>query len=323
MSHADGVALVTGGAGFIGSHLVRALLERGRRVRVADDLSTGRKENLAEVLDRLEFVQADLCDVAATDALFHDVTGVFHLAGDYSVPRSLADPVRINAVNASAAVNVLWGAVRHRAGRVVIASSCTVYGDGDAESDAADLVPSSLSPYAVSKTVAELYARTFGANFGLETVVLRYFNVYGARQSADPEFGAAVPRFVHALLRAEHPEVYGDGKQTRDFIHVDDVVRATLLAVERPGAAGKAYNIAGGRPVTVLELLHAIAEELGTAGGPRFRPPRPGERRHCSPDVSAAERDLGFRAQVDLHEGIRRTIPWYRLQLEGTRCASS
>ncbi|MBI3269630.1 MAG: SDR family NAD(P)-dependent oxidoreductase [Planctomycetes bacterium] len=312
MPNTDGVVLVTGGAGFIGSHLVRALVDQGRRVRVADNLSTGRREHLAEVAARIEFVEADVREEAALEPLLDGVDLVFHEAGDYSVPRSLRDPVAINEVNVSTTVNVLWGAVRRRVARVVVASSCAVYGDATRESEEEELPAASFSPYSVSKAVTELYCRTFAQNFGLPVVCLRYFNVFGPRQNADPEYGAVIPRFIAALLDGTRPVIYGDGKQTRDFVDVEDVVRANLLAGDGRGEPGASYNIAAGRPRTILDVLAAVEAATGKRAEPEFLPPRPGDRRHCAPDVSAAERALGFRAEVDFVEGLRRFVSWRR-----------
>ena len=303
--------LVTGGAGFIGSHLVDALLARGARVRVLDDFSTGRRENLPA--DKVEVVEGDLRAAGVCRAACAGAVYVFHQAALGSVPRSMADPASTIAVNVTGTANVLAAAREAGARRVVYASSSSVYGDGEAVVKREGEEGRPLSPYAASKVMNEELAEVFARCFGLEAIGLRYFNVYGPRQAPDGPYAAVIPRFIRACLRGEAPVIYGDGGQSRDFTFVADAVAANLLAAGAPGeACGRAYNVARGERATVAELAESIRVLAGSGAPPRHEPPRAGDVRHSQADPSEAEARLGFRAEVDRRRGLEETLAYYR-----------
>lgn len=304
---------VTGGAGFIGSHLVDALLARGARVRVLDDLSTGRRENLADAGDRVELIEGDIRDAAACRQAFAGAAVVFHQAALGSVPRSLADPASTLAVNVAGTAQVL--AAAHQAGvrRVVYASSSSVYGDSPVRPAREGAEGSPLSPYALSKATGEQVAALFSRCYGQEAIGLRYFNVYGPRQNPAGPYAAVVPRFFAACLAGEAPVIYGDGEQTREFTYVGDAVNANLLAAAAPSSAcGRAYNVAGGSPASVLQLAERIRELAGAGREPRHEPPRAGEPRHSKADLAAAQAAFGYRAETPLARGLQSCLAYYR-----------
>jgi len=302
--------LVTGGAGFIGSHLVEALLAAGHRVRVADDLSTGRRENLDAVAGRVELLVADLADPDAARRAVEGCELVFHQAARPSVPYSLENPAGTHAAGATAALNVLEAARRAGARRVVLASSSSVYGETGEPVNRETAPPAPLSPYGATKAAGELYAVAYRRAFGLETVVLRYFNVYGPRQPVDSPYAAVVPKFLRLAASGEPLPVYGDGTQSRDFTHVADVVEANLLAATAPAgaAAGEILNVAAGRATTVLDLVGAIGEVFGRECAVEHLSPRPGDILHSGADISRARARLGYAPKVSLREGLRRTL---------------
>jgi nucleoside-diphosphate-sugar epimerase len=307
----DGVAvLVTGGAGFIGSHLVDALLARGARVRVLDDLSTGRRENLSEAA---ELVEGDIREVRACRAACAGASYVFHQAALGSVPRSISDPATTVAVNVTGTANVLAAARDAGVRRVVYASSSSVYGDAEPVLKREGEEGRPISPYAASKAMNEELADVFARCYGMEVVGLRYFNIYGPRQTPDGPYAAVIPRFFRACLAGEAPVIYGDGAQSRDFTFVEDAVLANLLAAGAPPeACGRAYNVARGERTTVAELAERIRETVGSGLPPRHEPPRPGDVLCSQADPAAAEACLGFRARVGLREGLERTLPEVR-----------
>jgi len=303
--------LVTGGAGFIGSHLVDALVADGVDVVVLDDLETGLREHVHPAARLAIGSVAD--DNAVRDAMAGcDV--VFHQAAHKAVLRSVEHPVATDTVNTHGTLTVLQAARDLGVRRVVHASSSSVYGGGAPlpTAESAPLRP--RSPYAVSKLAAEEYCRVFAELYGLETVALRYFNVYGPRQRPDALYAAVIPLFIDALLNQRAPVVHGDGLQSRDFTYVSDVVRANLLAARADAAAstGRVYNVAAGNEWTLLDVLRVLGEQLGVEPQPQFVDPRPGDVRHSRADASAAERDLGFRAAVGLTDGLRLTVDWLR-----------
>lgn len=301
-------ALVTGGAGFIGSHLVDGLLDRGARVRVLDDLSTGHRENLAHCQSRIELMVGDIRDLATCQRACAGVAYVFHQAALGSVPRSMADPSTSIDVNVGGTANVFSAARDAGAKRIVYASSSSVYGDSDAmpKREGEEGLP--LSPYALSKKVDEQLAELFGRCFGMQIVGLRYFNVYGPRQDPNGPYAAVVPRFFAASSAGQAPTIYGDGLQSRDFTFVGDVVRANLLAASAPvSSCGRAYNIGAGGTTTVKELAETICEITGCKAAPKHEPPRAGDVPFSQADTDAARKALGFSAEVSLAEGLKRT----------------
>ena len=303
-------ALVTGGAGFIGSHLVDALVARGDEVVVLDNLATGRLENLS---DAARFIEGDVADEAAVAAAVAGCEVVFHQAALGSVARSVERPLDTDRSNIHGTLAVLEAAHRAGARRVVLASSSSVYGGASQvpTAESAPLVP--RSPYAVTKLTGEHYARVYRELHGLETVCLRYFNVFGPRQRPDSEYAAVIPLFMDALLTGRDPVVHGDGLQSRDFTFIADTVAANLCAAGAPAerCAGRVFNIARGTPATLLDLLDILATELGVTVAPKHTDPRPGDVRNSHADISAARRDLGYEPGVSFREGLARTLAWF------------
>ena len=304
--------LVTGGAGFIGSHIATALAERGDDVRVFDNLSSGSRMNLAHLGPKVELLEGDLLDAAAVAQAVEGVGVVFHEAALASVPRSVERPLDTHAVCVTGTLHVLEAARKAGVRRVVFAGSSSVYGNQAAMSKRETDVLSPLSPYAAAKLAGEAYCRSFTEVYGLETVVLRYFNVFGPRQDPNSEYSAVIPKFVAMMLRGKRPTIFGDGQQSRDFTYVVDVVRGNLLAAESPGAVGRVFNIACGRQQSLLQLIDSINAALGTSIEPEFAPPRAGDVRESLADISAARAALGYESQVDFDEGLRRSIEYYR-----------
>ena len=302
--------LVTGGAGFIGSHLVETLLDRGGDVRVLDNFLTGKRENLASFGGRLELLEGDLRDPDACRRAVDGVDFVLHEAALPSVPRSVADPFTTDEINVRGTLNLLWAAARAKVRRLVFASSSSVYGDAPGLPKREGEEGKPLSPYAASKWAGEKYLQVFAKTFDLETVSLRYFNVFGPRQDPASQYAAAVPLFITRILRGEAPTVFGDGEQSRDFTYVANVVEANLLACTAGGAAGGVFNVACADRITVNVLIAKINEILGKSIAPVYAAPRPGDIRHSFADISAAERELGYRPVVGFEEGLRRTIAW-------------
>jgi len=313
--------LVTGGAGFIGSHIVEELVRRGEQVRVLDNFSTGRRENIAPFLERIELIEGDLRDLPTVRRAVEGVDYVLHQGALPSVPRSIADPLTSNAANITGTLHLLVAARDAGVKRVVYASSSAVYGDSPTLPKREDMLPAPKSPYAVSKLSGEHYCQVFTQVYGLETVSLRYFNVFGPRQDPTSQYAAVIPIFITAMLRGEPPPVHGDGLQSRDFTYVTNNVQANLLAATTPGIAGRVFNIACGRRYTLLELIAALNDILGTHIEPVHTPPRPGDVRHSLADITAAQEAMGYQVEVDFYEGLRRTVEWYRENVPISRVA--
>ena len=306
------VYLVTGGAGFIGSNIVEALVCHGEEVRVLDNFSTGKRGNLLPFEGKIELIEGDLRDHETVRRAVEGVDYVLHQGALPSVPRSVAAPLTTNAVNVVGTLNLLVAARYAGVKRIVCASSSSVYGDTAALPKREDLPLRPESPYGVSKLAAEHYCRIFWNVYGLETVVLRYFNVFGPRQDPTSQYAAVVPLFITALLQDEEPVIYGDGQQSRDFTHVDNVVQANLLAATRAGVAGEVLNIAGGEKHTILDLVATLRKLSGKDIAPRHAAPRLGEIRHSWADVSRAHEKLGYWVKMGFEEGLSRTLDWYR-----------
>jgi len=303
--------LVTGGAGFIGAHLVTRLVHEGRRVRVVDDLSTGMLDRLAPVRGSIELVRADLAAADLTP-IVAGAERVFHLAAIPSVPRSVRDPLTTHHASATATLRLLLACRDAGVGRVVLSSSSSVYGDSEVSPKHEGLATKPLSPYAVAKLAAEGYARVFASLHGLGTVTLRYFNVFGPWQDPASAYAAVIPLFITRALRGEPLPVFGDGTQTRDFTYVDNVVEANLKAAAAEVPGGRVYNIAGGAPHSLADVMAALSAFAGRELTVDYRPPRPGDILHSHADVSAAARELSWRPSVPFAEGLRRTFEWYR-----------
>jgi nucleoside-diphosphate-sugar epimerase len=309
------LALVTGGAGFVGSHLVDALLAGGWSVRVIDDFSSGREANLAQAAGRVEITRGDLADAETVARLAEGVEVVFHQGAVPSVPRSVAEPVRTNRVNLTGTLNVLECARRAGVRRFVYAASSSAYGNTEVLPKVETMTPDPLSPYALQKYAGEVYCRLYHKLYGLETVALRYFNVFGPRQDPNSEYAAVIPRFATACLRGEPATIHGDGEQSRDFTFVADTVRANLLAADAPGAAGHVINVAGGRRISLNELYAELQKITGTSVPASHGPPRAGDVRHSLADLGRARDLLGFAPAVSLAEGLRRTVESLAAQL--------
>ena len=303
--------LVTGGAGFIGSNISRALVARGDRARVFDTFLTGRRENLADLPD-VEVVHGDIRDREALRSAMTGVDRVIHQAALPSVARSLRDPVASNESNATGTLNVLLAARDLGIRRVVYASSSSVYGETPTLPKVESMAPNPLSPYAVTKLAGEGYCSVFHRLYGVEAVSLRYFNVFGPYQDPRSEYAAVIPLFITAMSRGERPLVHGDGSQSRDFTYVDNVVQANLRAAEASGVGGEVFNVACGQRYSLLDLIGLLNRILGTRLEPRFGEPRPGDVKHSLADVSKGERLLGYKPTVSLEEGLERTISWRR-----------
>jgi UDP-glucose 4-epimerase len=305
--------LVTGGAGFIGSALARALLARGDRVRVIDNFFSGKRENLAEVGGDVELVEGDIRDEAALGRALAGVELVFHEAAIPSVPRSLADPLSSHEANATGTLKLLGEARRAGVRRVVYAASSSAYGDSPTLPKVETMRPAPLSPYAVSKLAGEHYCAVFAGAFGLETVALRYFNVFGPRQDPASEYAAVIPRFVTAALAGRGVTIFGDGTQSRDFCFVDNVVEANLGAAGASAVAcgGQVFNVACGAATTLNEVVSLIGELVGKPVPVSYAPARVGDVKHSLADIAASRAHLGYRGRISFRDGLQRTIAWY------------
>ncbi len=303
--------LVTGGAGFIGSHIAERLVNRGDQVRIYDNLSTGSTENFRHLGDAVEFVEGDLQDTKKMAEAVKGVEVVFHEAALASVPRSIEKPLDTHNACVTGTVVLLDSCRNAGVRRVVYAASSSAYGNSPIMPKTEAQLPAPLSPYAAAKLAGELYCESFAASYDLETVRIRYFNVFGPRQDPASPYSAVIPLFVSALLRGERPTIYGDGEQSRDFTFVGNVAAANLLAADAEGVSGNLYNVACGGSLSVNELLKAICELLEKPFDPIYAPPRTGDVKDSWADISAAQRDLGYKVDVDFAEGLRQTIDYY------------
>jgi len=308
---ADRISLVTGGAGFIGSHIAAAISARDGRVRVADNLSTGYRHNL-EAIPNVEFLEGDLADASFAARAVEGVGVVYHQAAIPSVPRSVKDPATSHRANVDASLNVLLAAREAGVRRVVYAASSSAYGDTPVLPKREDMPPNPRSPYALQKLVAEQYCTLFTRLYGLETVSIRYFNVFGPRQDPTSAYSGVISQFAQALTEGRSPTIYGDGRQTRDFTYIDNVVDGVLRAAEAPEASGEVINVATGGRVSLLDLFDAMKRLTGAGVEPVFAAPRAGDVRDSQADISKARRLLGYEPRVSFEEGLARTVAWYR-----------
>lgn len=312
MSKSLSRCLVTGAAGFIGSHLVTKLVSMGVEVRAFDNLSTGHLRNLAHIENEIEFIQADIRDTDAVNAAVQGCDVVFHQAALPSVPLSVKDPVATHDVCVTGTLNVLDAARKSGVRRVVFAGSSSAYGDSLEMPKRETQVPQVLSPYAAAKLAGEYYCESFASSYDLETVRLRYFNVFGPRQDPKSPYSAVIPLFASALLEGRSPRIFGTGEQSRDFVFVENVVQANLLAATVPGVSGRVYNVASGSTISVLELLEKICRILDFPFRPEFYPVRTGDILHSWADISAIQNDLGYSASTSLDAGLAKTLEFYR-----------
>jgi UDP-glucose 4-epimerase len=308
--------LVTGGAGFIGSHLTEALLQEGHRVRVLDDFSTGKRKNL--IFDKkypsLEIIEGDIRNLAICQKALKDAEVVFHQAALPSVERSVEDPLGSNAVNAGGTLNILFSAREERVKRVIYASSSSIYGDTPTLPKHEEMPSNPLSPYALQKYIGEQYCRLFYQLYGLETVSLRYFNIFGPKQDPASIYSAVIPRFIDALLKGHPPLIFGDGEQSRDFTYIDNVVRANLLAMSAEHLHGEAINIACGKRVSLNQLLNILKEIVGSKVSPVYEEPRKGDVKHSLADINKGKKILNYDPQVGIEMGLKKTVEFFQKQ---------
>jgi nucleoside-diphosphate-sugar epimerase len=308
-----GTALVTGGAGFIGSHIAAALMANGARVRVLDDLSTGHRENLEEIGGDLDFIEGSVADEALLNKVLDGVEVVFHEAAIPSVPRSVKEPKQTHIASVDGTFSLLIAARDNGVRRVVYAASSSAYGDQETLPKSEQMLPDPLSPYAVAKLVGEYYCQVFTRVYGLETVSLRYFNVFGPRQDPGSQYSGVVSRFISSLLSGERPEIFGDGEQSRDFTYIDNVVAANLSAASSEGASGKVINVANGQRITLNELLKELKDLTGKLDvTAEYLESRVGDVKHSLADITLARQFLGYESRVGLREGLQRTIDWWK-----------
>lgn len=304
--------LVTGGAGFIGSNTVDELVRRGHGVVVVDDLSAGREENLADSRSKITFIKGSITDLETVQRATQEADYVIHLAARTSVPRSVKDPLETNRINIEGTLNVLLAARDNKVRRVVIAASSSAYGETPTLPKKETMQPVPISPYGVTKYVAELYAFVFGRCYGLETVCLRYFNIFGPRQDPDSPYSGVLSRFATAFLDGGQPVVFGDGEQTRDFTYVENAVQANLLACEAPNVAGQTFNVGTGARISLNRTLELLRKISGKHLEAKYDPPREGDIRDSQADISRAKQSLGYEPSVEFDEGLQKTFDWYR-----------
>lgn len=312
-----GTYLVTGGAGFIGSHIAKALVERGDRVRVLDNLSTGSRDNLSAIGKGVEFIEGDLVNPSDVARALEGVEVVFHQAALASVPRSVDAPLDTNASCVTGTVTLLDVARQIGVRRIVFAGSSSAYGDQLTPAKNERLLPAPLSPYAAAKVAGEFYCQAFSSTYGLETVTLRYFNVFGPRQDPKSQYAAVIPKFITEILAGGRPTIFGDGRQSRDFTYIDNVIQGNLLAADAPAAVGRTINVACGESFNLLELMDGINKALGTSVKPIFDPARVGDVRDSLADISLAREVLKYEPRVGFDEGLRRTVEYYKTAKQG------
>jgi nucleoside-diphosphate-sugar epimerase len=310
--------LITGIAGFIGSALARAVLAQGDSVRGVDNFSTGRPENLDEIRDLIDFREDDILDLHAMHDACRGVDYIFHEAAIASVPKSVLDPLGNNRTNVDGTLNVLVAARDAKVKRVVYAASSAAYGDSPIQPKQEEMCPDPISPYAVSKLAAENYMVSFYRCYRLETVCLRYFNIFGPRQDPTSPYSGVLAKFISQMLSGEQPTILGDGETSRDFTHVDDAVRANLLACKAPveQVVGRVFNVATGRSKDLNETFRILKKVTGYLGQPNYGPERAGDVKHSRADISKAEKYLGYKPGVDFEQGLKNTVDWYKTQLD-------
>jgi len=308
--------VVTGGAGFIGSHTVDELVRRGASVVVLDDLSSGKEDHLAEIRNKITFIKGSVTDIEVVRKAMHEAEYVLHLAARTSVPRSVKDPIDTNRINIDGTLNVLVAARDAKVKRIVVAASSSIYGETATLPKVESMEPQPISPYGVTKYVGELYAQTFGRCYGLENVSLRYFNIFGPRQDPGSPYSGVLAKFCAAFLEGTPPVIFGDGEQTRDFTYVDNAVQANLLACEAPTVSGKVFNIGIGERFSLNQTVELLSKISGKSCEVKYDPAREGDIRDSQADISKARELLGYQPQVGFEAGLRRTFEWYRAMQE-------
>jgi len=313
--------LITGVAGFIGSSLARGVLAQGDQVRGIDNLSTGKRENVAEISEQIDFREADLLDLDAVQDACRGVDYIFHEAAIPSVPKSVLDPLGSNRANVDATVHLLIAARDAKVKRVVYAASSSAYGDTPTLPKHEGMTPNPISPYAVAKLASEYYMTSFYRCYGLETVCLRYFNIFGPRQDPSSPYSGVLAKFITQMLSGEQPTILGDGRQSRDFTYIDNTVEANLLAMKAPAsqAAGQVFNVATGTRVDLNETFQLLKKIIGFTGDVKYEPERAGDVKHSLADLSRIEKHLGYKPKVSFEEGLRRTVEWYRGQQKAAK----
>ena len=313
--------LITGIAGFIGSSIARAVLAQGDEVRGIDNLSTGKRENLTEILGQIDFREADLLDLDAVHSACRGVDYIFHEAAIPSVPKSVVDPLGSNRANVDATVHLLFAAKEAKVKRVVYAGSSSAYGDTPTLPKHEAMIPNPISPYAVAKLASEYYMTSFYRCYGLETVCLRYFNIFGPRQDPTSPYSGVLAKFITQMLAGEQPTIFGDGAQSRDFTYIDNTVAANLLAAKAPAAqaAGQIFNVATGERFDLNQTFQLLKKIIGYQGDIKYAPDRAGDVKHSLADLSRTEKHLGYKPKVNFEEGLRRTVDWYRGQQKGAK----
>jgi nucleoside-diphosphate-sugar epimerase len=316
--------LVTGAAGFIGSSIAHELVRRGERVRGIDNFETGNQENIAQILDRLDFHEVDILDYPRLREALTGIDCVFHQAALPSVPFSVAEPSRTHNININGTLNVLLAAREAKVRRIVYAASSSAYGETPTLPKHEDMRPNPVSPYAVQKLTGEYYMHCFAKVYGLETVCLRYFNVFGPRQAPGSPYSGVIAKFITNMLEGVSPTIFGDGEQSRDFTYVDNAVQANLLATAAPPEAvvGQTFNIGAGRQVSLNQTFQTLREIIGFQGAVKYASPRVGDVKHSLADISRAKRALTYSPTVDFEEGLRRTVAWYKLGVRSARATS-
>ena len=304
--------LVTGGAGFIGSNIVDSLAKRGEKVKFIVNFVSGKRENLSTVLGKIELFEGDIRDLAFLKKVTPGVDYILHQAALRSVPKSVDDPVSFNEVNVEGTLNVLLAAKEANVKRVVFASSSSIYGEATLFPEKETHLPAPISPYAASKLAGEHYCHVFSKVYGLQAVSLRYFNVFGPRQSLESEYAVVVPKFIISMLNSQSPPIHGDGSQSRDFTYIDNVVEANILAASRPEISGETFNIACGKDYTVLDLVKELNRIMDKNLKPEFTPPRPGDVRRTLADISKAQRLMKLKVKVNFEQGLKKSVEWFK-----------
>ncbi|GIN10034.1 epimerase [Shouchella clausii] len=304
--------LITGGAGFIGSNIAKALVAKGEKVKILDNFNTGKKDNIAEFIDDVEVIDGDFTNEKTVQSALKQVDVVFHQGAIPSVPKSIQNPIESNHANVSGTLQLLQGAVEARVSRFIYAASSSAYGDSETLPKHEQLPGNPMSPYAVSKYTGELYCKVFYNLYGLETVSLRYFNVFGPRQDPNSKYAAVIPSFIKAMLNDKPPTIFGDGTQSRDFTFIDNVVAANLLAANAPKLQGESVNIGGGASIDLNSLVDEINVLLGKQIQANYGPERPGDVKHSLADIHLAEKLIAYRPTVSFQEGLRQTVEWFK-----------